>query len=185
MNEITNLVGCTQRRKGTNQGGWPQAGHSIFTRRYAGSPYGWRLGMFSNQKSKTAFQTIFSNALESVDKIKSWQLHNPFIDSQTSWYFLLTTTEIPIIIPGSAHPCWILATTKNLKSHLISWYIISLWLLSNGRLLDETIFKISSAHERPNCVYSKLEDFDASIVSHFHTLPYVQWPISKRHQSSM
>ena len=116
-----------------------------------------------------------------VNKIKCCQLHNPFIDSQTSWYFLLTTTEIPIIIPGSAHPCWILATTKNLKSHLISWYIISLWLLSNGRLLDETIFKISSAHERPNCVYSKLEDFDASIVSHFHTLLYVQWP----HQSSM
>ena len=139
MNEIIKLVGCTQRRKGTNQGGWPQAGHWIFTRRYAGSPYGSRLGMFSNlENSFSDVSTHQSWFLATswrvfhifVVKIKSCQLHNPFIDSQTSWYLLLTTTEIPIIIPGLAHPCWILAT-KNLKTLLIWWYIISLlWLFS-------------------------------------------------------
>ena len=130
MNEKANSVCWTQWRKGStnNQGGNHKRdiGYSHADTLLVPTPYG---SCFQISQVKQHFKQSRAMVwllLLLVDRIKSCQLHNPFIDSQTSWYLLLTTT---VIILGSAHPCWILAT-GNLKTHLISWYIIPLWLLS-------------------------------------------------------
>ena len=110
--------GCTQGRKGTNnQGGRPQAGHWIFTRCRYGALHLITVKCFQISKVNQHFRPPDHQAWVGRVTHSCWINSNLascslIVHSQTSWYFLLTTTEIPVIIPGWAHPCWIAGSGK-------------------------------------------------------------------------